>query len=377
MNSAMVRGILSLSCVACLTVGCGNPPVAGGTGTDAGEARAMVTLSNGSPAVGATVKFVSATAWINGLENDASSPSLTLTADSAGEFVVDTLLEGVHHLQIDAHGEGLFVAGVESVMVDIDSTEYVLVPYQTLAFTVDTAGDRADQVWLVGTDYTATPAADDNFILNAPSGYYNVIARSRSTKELVYCNDVFIGAGATTDTVLVTPGMILVDDFEDNDQRIAIHSLTRWGNWYSVCDSTTALTPIAWRNTPYLNFEYDLGEGTGADGPYAIAGISFHAGNKHYLADFSSLDSLCFRARGNTSLIVRLELYRDTLETTRGQATVTLDESWREYHITFGDLGEISNISFIALEGDYFCLDDIRVYGMDLAVWIADQATTW
>ncbi|HNY31118.1 MAG TPA: DUF2341 domain-containing protein [Fibrobacteria bacterium] len=109
-------------------------------------------------------------------------------------------------------------------------------------------------------------------------------------------------------------------------------------------------------------------------GEWTVLGTRLGRGN-HNLA---GLDSVVFWARGNGSIKVALEDYRDTSDYSKAWTTLTLDTEWKRYSIApsafdpqepysigwEGVKGRISTISFFGHTGTDFWVDGIALKGI-------------
>jgi len=317
-----------------------------GTGTGTETINTYALLSDGRPAIGASVRIIDATGWFDSIDIGASPVLQDLITDSLGRFaIVKTNAAKSVNVQIDHAEQGLFIPFTTLSNLD-DTLRLQTYASYTGSFRIDDQAPR--QVLLSGTIYQTAigPTNAINFNKVAPGAYMVLgVSGSMPQFQVATCGAVTLYPGvASVDTALNSSfDRLLIDNFENGVGPTALGNLIPSLNWYAVsntdlilwdkttkswdtrmnpsgCSSTATLSPVSGATSPTaMDFSGTLD--ANCSGPYSIAGISFVGFNPKGV-DFSTMTGFSFTAHGKGIIWVRFET--KMLDTaTNGQSNYT------------------------------------------------------
>ncbi len=142
-----------------------------GTGTGTETINTYALLSDGRPAIGASVRIIDATGWFDSIDIGASPVLQDLIADSLGRFTIaKTNAVKSINVQIDHAEQGLFIPFTTLSNLD-DTLRLQTYASYTGSFRIDDQAPR--QVLLSGTIYQTAigPTNAFNFSKVAPGAY--------------------------------------------------------------------------------------------------------------------------------------------------------------------------------------------------------------
>jgi hypothetical protein len=241
---------------------------------------------------------------------------------------------------------------------------------------------------------------------NIPKGSYSLLTffyTNKSEPSTVTVQiDALAGKTIELDTVSflkpIEESVMLLDNFSDDDERIAPYPLFAGGYWYYTGENTTTIpaklgdsqvnTAIE-GEARYLHVQFDVNENS--QEPYALIGFNLGRGYSYYAAggskdsvfyNFSKMSAFCFQAKGSGNINVKFgsKMTRDfNASWSVFTSKKTLSAQWEEICVQPSELmgqyqdqlwekahSEVYGISFEAKEDVDLYLDDIRVKGMTI-----------
>ncbi|QQS06230.1 MAG: hypothetical protein IPK50_04885 [Fibrobacterota bacterium] len=316
--------LVAASLVALL--GCGSSPSAGGSSVETEELRAMVTLSDGSPASGATVllrpaNYLSAQTGrsmaTNSVQNAVCGPDgrVVFPGVERGEYV----LEARTATGTAAARVGRDPSGSETRLVGRDTA--------SLQGFVATNGSPA---WVVvrGLERGVWADSTGKFRFErVPTGDWEAVALGEQSP--VAWGKVRMDGQSPTRIVLLDSalwkrlfgiGGLVLEDFESDSDRPSIGALSRRMYWYYSSDSSEGGATFSNPRLPHTGLGSAIVAGSGPDGskaahvrftldplrdsPYAQIGLTSSEGG--VFLDFSGFDSLVLQAKGTGRIRIDL-----------------------------------------------------------------------
>lgn len=328
--------LASLSALSAIFAGCGPDSLAGGGATETGNGLACRILTDsGMAASRAKVVFVRTDTWIRDVQNDGSPQTFPAQADSTGLVRVGRLPEGKWAIQSDLAG----LQGWKPFRV-IDRGEDTLRLDRRTLIQGQVSGDSVDRVWMVGTAWSSSVGDGGRYILAKTAGRYSLAGASRFPLVPLTAGVSLPGESKTSNPVARRKAIVL-EDFQDGDDKTTLHAFTGIGNWYLAKDAASRVhsdfdsTGPDYRGA--LSMQYNLGGATS----YINAGISFFDKDGYHKLDLSALDSFCFEARGSGQLVVYFQEILDpsSVEYSGNVSIGTLDSTWRRRCAKPSDFG--------------------------------------
>lgn len=309
-----------------LVLGCGSSPSAGGSSVETEDLRALVTLSDGSPASGDTVLLRPAAYMLaatgrfeptSTVQNAVCGPDgrVVFKSVARGEYVLEArTATGTAAARV---GPGLF--GSETRLVGRDTA--------LLQGFVATTGSPA---WVVvrGLERGVwTDGAGKFRFERIPSGEWEAVALGAQSP--VAWGKVRTGGPSPSRIVLLDSalwmrlsgfGGLLLEDFESDTDMPSIGALSRRMYWYYSSDSSEGGASFASPRLPHTGLWRAIVAGYGPDGskaahvrftldparesPYAQLGLTSSEGGM--FLDFSGFDSLVLRVKGSGRIRIDL-----------------------------------------------------------------------
>lgn len=316
--------LFGLACIAALW-GCGSQPSAGGSSVETEDIRALVTLSDGSPAVGDTIRLRPA--------NYAPSAGRILMTDSVRDVVCGpdgrAVFAGVPRGEYVL--EARTATGTAATRVGRGSfgSETRLIGRDTATLTGSVAGAVA-RSWVALRGLERGVWTDDSGAFRferVPSGQWQAVALQAESQ--VAWGTVFADRDAASRVVLLDSSLwrklagadgLLLEDFESDVGQPAIGNLPRHLYWYYSSDSAEGGATYSTPRLPHTGLGSAVVAGSGPDGsnaihvrftldpdresPYAQIGLTSLEGG--VFLDFSGLDSLSMRIKGSGKIRIDL-----------------------------------------------------------------------
>ncbi len=427
---------VAISSVAVIFWGCfesGAGPHAGGTIETTNGITAMVMRPDGVVASNTKVYLLNEKEWVTNIINGNSIVIDSAVTNDSGVFKFNVDSGTVASIMASDGSNGFLIREVSQQRLNKEYWGKIsmraLVTYNGVIMDSLAA---SKQVLLAGTPFSAdVDESTGGFSLKSvPQQHYSVLIRSvkaDGSEVFFVADEVELDGRLETqvDTIVPTPRkFVLLDDFEDRDNRNSIGPLLGGGYWDAYSDeyvggSSKLLMPL---NAAPLNFSSAIlnegGErgkalkvlytegGAGLDKPYPFVTVELNLGGSDIHYNLSAFDTLSFFARGTGNLVIELiqnpikggyplhVVAMDSVALTAdwGLVSITPDnlriiasvfpdapekhhaqflsaklplyikkpESWQEMG------GMIRSIRFIGTGGSEFQLDHIRLDGINL-----------
>jgi len=305
----MLKLILIILC-ATLLQSCGNPPVAGGTGSETTNSFAGIVLtSQGIPAEHATVYLIDQSRWFDRIDSGKSPVVDSVKTDSAGQFVITSEGAGTYAVQVSGEGESFWQGGFPvSESTEIHAGTIRLETSMTVRGIVS---GSASEVRPLFTANRSSIKNDGSFYIEQiPAGIFALFA----DREL--CGGFEGVRGDTIDlgTLSSEPNTLIIDDFRFSNVRSALSWIVPGANWGLRYSKNTLITPTA----DSLDFSPLISKTDGFDGrslnmtirssnlDTASAHLTCPVARKGTLTDLSSLKSVSLTAKGTGSITISL-----------------------------------------------------------------------
>jgi len=374
---------------------CSNPSTASGktgSASEAGEAYGSLLDTAGQPLANTKLRVFQQAFTLDDVVLVDS-----LTTDSTGSFIFSGE-PGTYRLEATA---GSIQAWIPEITIAAESEteigEIHLKPtLNVTGFLYSTSGRFPEKLWLEGSPYVCSQTPDSSDALlsrfqcnNIPSGSFELIGDQTwlTHVDLVDLKDSV--KDLHLDTISFDPRVLLLESWQDSGSQERAHDLAGLfgeSNWFTNSDSVSTINPatnvlehrilfdsLAQRN--YLKVRYNLD----TTQSYPWVQVNLRLGPDHY--DFSSLDSLCFTHRGNST--VRLALTRnddedwDEIKTQIDSAgsewkrTCVAQQAWLDSSTQYDVAPEvfiqsINTIKFGPGNGNAWDLSTIELIGLDL-----------
>jgi hypothetical protein len=359
---------------------------AGGTiETTNGVVAARVVLPNGSAASNVKVYLLDEKEWLTKVKSGASIYLDSAETDGEGGFKIkkDTAIHA--SLVANVQDYGILIRNVTPEMIKTDYAGIIgLRRHKAYRGVVVDSNAVPNQVLLAGTPYVSTvdSATGEFSFQDLPPESYPVVVRRQlpdDSYEYAVAGDVDLSTNDSipADTLVPDTSKILVlDDFDDSDNRTKLGPILGDGYWIAYDDSILGGNSRLYQpvNAAPQNFEaavqdgggthktalqvlYKTGDTAGVEKPYSYVFVEVNLGGssggllKHY--NLGALDTLSFFAKGNGKVVMELvqNQYGIPLFVT-ASFTVNLTEAWQEFKITPDQL-VISVSNFPANPSDF------------------------
>lgn len=361
----------SLFVIPSILAGCGSDSLAGGGATETGNGLACRILTDsGTAASRAKVIFVRTDTWTRDVQNDGSPQTFPAQADSTGLVRLDRLPEGKWAIQSDRAG----LQGWKPLR-EIDRAEDTLRLARRTLIQGQVSGDSVDRVWVMGTAWSSSVGDAGRYVLAKAAGQYSLAGASRFPVVPLAAGFSVPGESKTSNPVARRKAIVL-DDFQDGDDKTALHAYTGIGNWYLAKDAASRMYSAFDSTRPDFRGALSMQYSLGASNSYISAGISFINETGYHKLDLSALDSFCLEARGNGHVVAYFQeiLDRSGIEYSANLSIGTLDSTWRRRCVKPSDFGKswdslrnnITDISFSPRGGNRMEIRQIEFWGPSL-----------
>lgn len=316
--------VLATACAVALS-GCGSPPSAGGSSVETEDIRALVTLSDGTPASGDTVRLRPASYLAAARRSMATDSVQNAVCGPDGRVVFEGVPRGEYVLEART-ASGTAVARVRN---DRPGSETRLVGRDTASLLgfVATTGSPA---WVVvrGLERGAWTDGTGQFRFERiPTGEWEAVALAAESP--VAWGKVRTGGESPSRIVLLDStlwkrlsgsGGLVLEDFESDTDMPSIGVLSRHLYWYYSSDSSEGGTSYSTPRLPHTGLRSAIVAGSGPNGsnavrvrftldpgresPYAQIGLTSSEGG--VFLDFSGFDSLVLQVKGSGRIRIDL-----------------------------------------------------------------------
>lgn len=425
----------SLALAALLALGCvfTDPDPGPIAGTTIETTNGIVSMADGRPAARVKVFLIDEKSWLSNVKEEKPVALDSFETDDKGVFEVKRDTSDQVSFLCNAEGDGILIRSFTKESFEKTYRGKVrMQKHAAYRGRVEDGQPQVRRIYLVGTPYSAPidPSGEFN-LANVPREVYPVVIK-RVSPELV---EEFVSAGSVDltkpdsvpqDTLKPdTSKSVLLDDFEDSDNKSLLGKLLTGGFWDAYSDehlggNAVLVSPA---NTAPGNYVNAIKNG-GAPGRERAMEIVYRAGDRgndwktysfvhldvnigasgngtiaHY--NLAKMDTLMFWAKGSGTLAVDLiqNQIGIPLWVTAG-GTVTLTDQWQHFKIAAADMtvearifpatpsqfraqliesglppyaqkpatyaetgGKFRNIAFMGTGGTTFWLDDIRFHG--------------
>lgn len=424
----IVAGTFLIFSLALLCDQCSPARIAGGNGSE--TTNGSVVYSDGKPAAHAMVRLIDNSSWLKNVLDSHPTVIDSALANDSGLFTLAIPSNRDFVMQADATGQG--TAAGSDQFAQLGSGKWgaiVLSPCAAFHGTVEAASGIQGVVYLAQTGCVASIESNGAFAFrNIPPGIFRVLVRQNLSGAPVFSFNSTTtcapGDTSVTDSLSADDKSVLIDDFEDRDNRTALGALVGGGWWEAYSDSfnrgtSRLISPVngalqnfapaivadaAPRNN-CLHVQYALGaQGPLDPHPYPYVYVGFPVGTGLY--DFSGLDTLSFFAKGNGSVMVEL-IQQVQGVMIRAVAQTALTAAWTHVRFAPADLSVVTDwfpslasglqdtlahlglprytapptqwsqmcvainaIHFVCSGGTECWLDDIRIHGVALTTFV-------
>lgn len=361
----------SLFVLSAILAGCGSDSMAGGGATETGNGLACrVMTDSGIPASRAKVIFVRTDTWTRDVQNDGSPQTFSAQADSTGLVRVDRLPEGKWAIQSDRSG----LQGWKPFRAIDRGEDTLRLARQTLV-QGQVSGDSVDRVWVMGTAWSSSVGDGGRYVLAKAAGPYSLAGASRFP-VVPLASGVSVPGESKTSNSVARHNVIVLEDFQDGDNRTTLHAYTGIGNWYLAKDAASRVYSAFDSTRPdyrgALSMQYSLGGATS----FINAGISFFDKDGYHKLDLSALDSFCLEIRGNGQATVYFQEILDphSVESSANAPLGAIDSTWRRRCVGPSDFTgnwdrlrtNTTDISFSPWSGNRMEIRQIEFWGPSL-----------
>lgn len=368
----MNRMFLIVPFLVAALVACGSSDHAG-TSTETTNGVAGIVHINNTPLAAAKVSLV---------RPDGSLSAFSAQSDSTGHFAIEAD-SGRYHLLVETTDSSA-MAWRYDVLTGRDTS--ISVGADAPGSWKIQGANRNDSICILATPFCAQADAQGVVVFpHLPVAAFTAVLGGRPIAS------ASIVAHDTAQTREFIRQQFILEDFDDGDSRHLLAPLSGGDGWYLVVPSHTILkypadsqpfglalvTQNAWKGRSLLVKYSDTA---------AIPQVpSLQIGLKmaDSALDLSTLDSLCFWARGDGLLQVALEQEVTPGVFRKSIRTVTLENEWRQtslvvsefkgdstygLHVPFRQIGSrIHLLTFFVAEGTELGLDQIRFTGVSAA----------
>lgn len=363
--------MVSLFALSAILAGCGSDSLAGGGATETGNGLACrIMTDSGTAASRAKVIFVRTDTWTRDVQNDGSPQTFLAQADSTGLVRLDRLPEGKWAIQSDRAG----LQGWKPLR-EIDQMEDTLRLARRTLIQGQVSGDSVDRVWVMGTAWSSSVGDGGRYVLAKAAGQYALAGTSRAP-IVPLASGISIAGESKTSNPVARRKAIVLEDFQDGDDKTALHAYTGIGNWYLTKDAASRMYSAFDSTRPDFRGALSMQYSLGGSSSYISAGISFFDEKGYHELDLSALDSFCLEARGNGQAVVYFQeiINRFGVEYTGNVSIGTLDSTWRRRCVKPSDFGKswdslrtnTTDISFSPRGGNRMEIRQIEFWGPSL-----------
>ena len=358
--------------------------IAGGTGSEAGEAIGYAVLSSGQPVINGRIIVYQESDSVFTLP----TPVDTFFTNSEGYFSFKQN-EGSYAIEIRSDAFAAFQKGIQIIAKQQDSIGVITLDSAvTISGAVRSAGELPVSMWVIGTPYSAAVAGTGAFTFQSiPQGNYTLVAKYFDGSYYYYSLGLSVhfsaDLGGKLDTITTDLNEIVLDNFDDGDKYSNFREILGESNWHCNTDgysqifpTTESFTDSLVTNQAYkgksLHVTYILDSTVN---PSWVQVISRIGDGDSY--DFSLLDTISFWAKGDGE--IKVEIAQSDQSSFKSIHTVlTVSNTWTLYKLVPANFEYTTNISgwdelktmvnrviFNGISGgSEFWLDDIRMIGL-------------
>lgn len=346
--------------------------VSGGTGTETVNTFAM--LPDGSPAAGATLSIVEDRCWIDSISLGRSPVIKKIVSDKRGFFEFDLPEEHQNlNIQIDHIDKGLVIPLPAGSRFIADTLH--LKPYASYGAVLDTDSSSAMEVLISGTSYRTTVSDKGEFKFSGVApGIYSLVMVCTSNNTIAGVSPCNLEPGSVSygDTIDVTNGRLVIDNFECGVGPTSLSSIIPGFAWYVLSDSLYYLwsndegtwkekhiDPIA---TSWISFD-SVSDGNGGKAfrfstvldrvslyANALVGFAFKPVSENG-ANLSAMTGFSLRASGSGTIRIHFETHDLDSASNMGSHyayPLELTPTMTEYNIPVDSLRIIDPVSYAA-----------------------------
>ncbi len=315
--------VLSLRC---------SVPVANDGGGATETVNCRVLSSTGIPEQGAVVKLIDAGNWLEKKKNSLSVVIDSAVTDSNGVFALTADTGVVVNMQIDGFSEAVFISNFS-----IKSEDTTVTLRSKAVLSGNLSGPEIGAVALFGTDYMTTINGSSFSIQGIAPGNFPLLTRLQDSTWAFSDLVVLTDAESLEKNIEVDAQFVLVDNFDHfRLLDFSILGLITGGNWYTYCDSLSSINAVS-TPEPDRSLAVNAIVNPGLEYPYA--GVGVNMARSGMTLDFSAVDTISFRARGNCSIRFSVETEKiDLLNSSHFQKLIGLTDVWTVYEIAVSDL---------------------------------------
>ncbi|MFC1476454.1 carboxypeptidase-like regulatory domain-containing protein [Fibrobacterota bacterium] len=375
----LLYAIIALACFICCTL-----DIAGGSGSEAGEAIGHAVYSSGDPVINGRV--------IVYRESDSvfsfPTPVDTLVTNSEGYFSFKQDA-GSYAIEIRSDAFAAFQKNIQIIAKQKDSLGVIILDSAvTVSGTVQSRGELPVSMWALGTPYSTAVGGAGGFTFQGiPQGNFTLVAQYFDGSYYYYSLgmsvEFSVDLGGKLDTITTERNEIVLDNFDDGDNYCNFKDILGGSMWYANTDSFSVIYPIAEHfadslvttqayKGKSLHVTYSLDSSVTAPWVQVISNI----GDESY--NFSLLDTISFWAKGDGRIKICVACFNKP-NTYKGVNTfLTISNTWTQYKLVPADFPNTTNISgwdelktmvnrviFNGVTGSSeFWLDDIRMIGL-------------
>lgn len=411
----LVRSLAILGGIAVLSAACADSRGAGGTGSETTALSARVLSTDGRPVARALVRLIDVDRWGRRILSDSAAAVDSVETDSAGWFRFDDVEGGAYAVEVQGSREALHLDELPSLSPG-ESRSLGVLRLQAVGRVegaIRCAAGRPVRVLLAGTASGADVDSTGGFVLDAvPPGDYDLLVGIEDGSGVAWQRAGRVrvpeGASVAGSDFDVAPRQVLLDDFDDGDDRSSLARLQHAGGWFYHDDSAhggdSRLEPVA--------AEADLGLAMTDSGAWSGSSLRarFHiggAGTSQFAlvgveiapravgssavgwVDLGGMDSLVFRAKGSGRVRIQFAtraMARLSGGTVQFESAFALDGGWTRVSIPRSSIAlpsgssfaaswdtasrEVRSIHFLANQDVDLWLDELAISGVDLRTFV-------
>lgn len=332
-----------LSLAFCVLLGsCGNQTTAGGGSDQPNSLDVLVLKSDGNPAVGAALRWVSGhwnpddtSSWF-----DSSVSGQEVKTDSSGRVDLNPPGSGLWHLEvIDSNAHQV------AILDSFRQGTIHLLPAGEWSGYVASKGVVPSHIVLAGTSRSAVIGPDRQFHVKwLPAGQFRIMGRWNLVNRELASRYLDVGEIVVDDTLDGDSMELPLLDLERRPLRCALRGLfwddTVAGRWFAAQDLYSRITPADFSVNPlsalktedrrsFLRVNFRLGNSTQGSGPWA--GVGMGSAPDARGLDWSGVTGIRVLVRGRG--VVRFQINTsaiDNIHSVLHFGTIfSLDNTWR------------------------------------------------
>lgn len=367
--------------------------IAGGTGSEAGEAIGHAVYTSGQPVINGRIIVYQQSDTVFSFP----TPVDTLSTNSQGYFSFKQD-PGSYAIEIRSDVFAAFQKGILIIAKQKDSIGVITLDSAvTISGAVRSAGELPVSMWAIGTPYSAAVAGTGAFTFQSiPQGNYTLVAKYFDGSYYHYSLGLSVtistDLGGKLDTITTDLNEIVLDNFDDGDKYCNFREILGGSNWHCNTDGQSQIFPTAENfadslvtaqayKGKSLHVKYVLDSMVN---PPWVQVLSRIGDGDSY--DLSLLDTISFWAKGDGEIKVEVAQFIEPNSFKSVHTVLTVSNTWALYKVVPADFPNSTNISgwdelktmvnrviINGVTGTEFWLDDIRMIGLTFNDLVKNQ----